>query len=384
MQRDKGIVGVVLVTCSVMSGLCRVLAQPLPTLGQGAPQYSYYRIPLHNVSPDLMAWWIDPDHNAKPALIVESERVAETYFRETGHAGKDALGSQNTTQPPKDVAQRRRRGLFALPSTVDLMVPAPAQKALLIHTTPDGLEKVQQIVHYLDLPLRQVEVEAQFVAVNRADAKAFWVVGIDTDSGMTIGNKASHYVPQFNFGFLRGKYHPTLDTLIGQGKAEVIAQRHFSIINNISVSFTSQSRLTDVSFEAKSQTGKVVAAVGAPTPANSGQYFLATRYKLTVTPTVNNDDTVTVRMQPLVNSVLTNTEASGEMPVGENQFFDSTAVVHDGDTIVLESLSALGNGGTTPAADPNQQLMIFITPHIGQPLTNQAEDDATQAKTVRP
>lgn len=384
MKRDKSIVGVVLLGCAIVSGSCQVSAQPLPMPEQATTRYNYYRIPLRNVPPDLMAWWLDPEHNAKPEMIVESERVMTEFFRRPGQPARDVLEGQNTTQQVKATNQEKpRRGLFALPDEVELMVPVPSQKALLVRATAEGAAKLKTIVKYLDMPLRQVEVEAQFVAVNREGAKTFGAteLDLDTDGGVTTGGQAIHYKPQFSFGFLSRNYHATLDTLMRAGKAQVVASHHFVTINNLSVSFTSETHLTDVRIEAKSQAGQVVAALGAPSPASSSPYFLATRYKLTLTPTINNDDTVTIRVQPRLNSVLTNQAGSGETPVGEEQSIDMTAIVQDGDTIVL---SGLDNEALDKLGNPHRQIMIFITPHMVQPLANRTEEDAAQPQTVEP
>lgn len=371
MRKGKSIIGVgaILVGCVVVNSASRVAAAPIPTTSTALPpgqeladaKYSYYRIPLRNVSPDLMAWWIDPQHNTKPELIKESERVvAEFFLLQQSQQGKYAPKGQNATQQTKDAGREKlRKGLFTLPATADLLVPVPAQSALLIHATAEGRAKLEKIVQYLDVPLRQIEIEAQLVAISREDTKVF---GLGMENG----------------GFLSKDYHLTLNTLIKQGKAQLIANPHFIATNNIALSDTTDTRLTDVTVEPKSKAAQFMGDVQATRSTAGSPFFIATRYKLTLTATVNNDDTVTLRVAPLVGSILTSAIGNGAIPVAGSQWIDTTAILHDGDTFVMSGLSIHGNEPPTP----EHQMMIFITPRIIRQATNQ--DAATQSQTTAP
>lgn len=430
---------------------------------------TYQYIKLRNVTPRMMAWWIDPAHNPKPLEILQSEENVRRFFDHRlalpaiggsanmnsnqaytpnfnspyGSAGDidpnnpNPAGSWNAggygqfPQPyTQDNAQfgfgggnnnnngggnnfggnnnnngggnnfggqnggrggggrnggRGGQGLFKLPKGIDSIVAVDPQNALLVYGTNAGLQQLQTIINYLDLPLRQVEIEAQFVDVGITDTNAF---GIDFSSSngpfsiSSTGNSSSSQAGSFNFSFVRNNFALTLNALIAQNRAKVVTAPRVTAINNLTAT------LTSASFTPVVTTGSI-AGIGGQVASNQTVTYVPAQTTLYVTPTINNDDTITVRMQPQVSST-SNPLPGTNAPFISQQFVDTTAVVHDGDTIALGGLRTknIVTGGTRIPIlssipiigalfrthnnnDSERELIIFVTARI----IRRADDD---------
>src|SRR5690606_36792941 len=114
------------------------------------------------------------------------------------------------------------------------------QNTLLVYGTAEGITQLRQIIDFLDRPIRQVEIEAQFVDVGTTDAKAF---GLNISSRITDDDDDSSVAS--NFGTLPsgsggtsltarfGSYQATLKALLSNKKARIVNSPRVTTLNNL-------------------------------------------------------------------------------------------------------------------------------------------------------
>ena len=168
------------------------------------------------------------------------------------------------------------------------------------------MKRLEELIDVLDQPLRQVELQAQFVEINGADIKLFCI-----DS-----------VGEGNVGFVRGNFTAKLNALIANGRAKVISAPRVTAINNMS------------------------ATMDAATPPTNGK---TPTWAYNFTPTINGDDTITILFQ----------DKNKPAEVKLNTIVN----VRDGDSIAL-SLGAIPQAaGATITPKSN---LVFVTARIVQ------------------
>ena len=233
-------------------------------------------------------------------------------------------------------------GVFELPEGVDSITAVDPQNALLVFSTQEGFSRLQDIVNFLDLPLRQVVIEAQFVAVNTNDTNS---LGIDfSGSNGPFNYNSSGFQPSppssggsFQLGFLRGNFQASLRALLQQNRAKVVTAPRILAINNLTATLSSNTSTPIV-------TTTTTTGIGGQVGQGNQIGFLTSGISLTVTPTINNDDTITVVLQPTVQQ---QTQIPGSaIPGVVEQTLQTVANVRDGDTVALGGLRTKNLGRT--------------------------------------
>lgn len=429
---------------------------PMPQLsgkGERAERKHRHNIRVRNVSASMMAYWIDPEHNAMPVQFQTSNGSQKGYgpqphaqpmvSPEVQRANRDnIIASFNPDSNPNSAfnpyTQQRTSaqvlsnaqfgggggqfgggggqfggggggqfggggggnnrggnnrggangGVFQLPEGVDQVVAIDPQNALLVFGTDEGVRELQDTIAFLDRPLRQVEIEAQFIAVSTADSNNF---GIDynTSQGNFNANANGFALTpgagssSFAVGFVRNNFQATLRALVAKNRAKLITAPRVTAINNLTASLI-QTTSTPFILSTAVQGG----GIGGGVAQGQQAFTVDTSIGLIVTPTINNDDTVTVLMQPqLQNQTPTNLG----IPATSSQSLQTIANVKDGETIALGGLrtkSITRSGDRIPllgdlpligslfrnrsAVDTETDLIIFLTARI----IRRADDDA--------
>ena len=275
-------------------------------------------VKIVNVPSAFIAYWLDPAHNLQPPMFV-NERMAKIAAGDMG------------------------KGVFVLPDGVESIVSVDAQNVVLITGTARAIGQVEDLIAVLDQPLRQVEIEAQFVELTAVDLRAFGIdfstsrASIDT---ATPGVASAPVQGAFQVGFVRNNFTARLNALVADGKAKIITAPRVTAINNLTATITS--------------TGKETVDGKSVDVTNS--------YR--ITPTINGDDTITVLFKITENE---NNEAgkSGR----------STIVnVRDGDTIALLNMVdaqfrtgdqiAVMDANNLRPTDPERVVVVFLTARI--------------------
>lgn len=360
---------------------------------------SYAMIKVHNVRPDIIAYWIDPAHHATPPEFLAAQRgiarqldphpvqsaVApgvmaqlqgsggyggynynpyasparpisygaynqfnQPYFRGSAQFG----GGRNNNNNNNRNGNNNSGGMLEAPKGIGTIVSIDAQNALLVYGTAEGVAQLRQIIDFLDRPIRQVEIEAQFVDIGTTAARAFGLSfssqASDDDSAImsnlgTIpsGQGGTSLTARF------GSYQATLKALVTNKKARIVNSPRVTTLNNLTAYLFSS---TSTPIVLSSSTSGIGGQVGSQQNA----FFLTTSIGLVVTPTINNDDTITVFLTPQVQ-VQTPVQTSSSGPSGDDddnsnsdtassipsftsQSLTTVATVKDGDTIVLGGL----------------------------------------------
>ena len=106
------------------------------------------QIHVSNVASNLMAYWLDPMHQPMPISIQMSEKNAGVLYR-TGIAVAAQPGNGKGPDNLK------------LPDGIQGLVSVDPQNVLRIRGTKAGIETLQKLVKDMDVPLNEVDIEAQ-------------------------------------------------------------------------------------------------------------------------------------------------------------------------------------------------------------------------------
>ena len=125
-------------------------------VGAGATEVQTVYIPLRNVPPSLMAYWLDPARQPMPVTLRSSL---------ANEGGVPTAIDELPRQPGNGKGPRDLR----LPDGVSELISVDPQNVLRARGTAAGLEALVKLVSQIDVPLGRVEIEAQIVEVAPAD-----------------------------------------------------------------------------------------------------------------------------------------------------------------------------------------------------------------------
>lgn len=312
-------------------------------LAPGSQRKSTRPIRVQNVPPSLIAFWLDPKNHPLPTRFGTKRNSLD-------------LAANPTSESP-----------FALPAGIDQIIAVDPQEVLLVIGTEAGIQNLAATVAFLDRPLRQVEIEAQWVQVSPEEARAF---GINYSASQGNFNAAANGFPPpvaagvFQVGFVRGNYTATLAQLVKQKRAKILTAPRITAINNFeSIINNFSASPAKISFQ--DDANRLAARF-------EGATQIGIEYVLAVTPTINNDNTVTVLMS--TSSKLKITTAAGDELISPQtrEALETIVNVRDGDTFALSGLSTLQAQLAPGTARASSNLLIFLTARI----VRRAEDDA--------
>jgi type II secretory pathway component GspD/PulD (secretin) len=307
-------------------------------------EWRYVRI--RNIKPSVMAWWLDPKHNPEPAIFANARR---NRIYNPIHETK--LGD---SKPTPAVTSELGPG-------VDKIIPVDPQNTLLILATEQGATHVKSLVTLLDRPFRQVEVEGLFIEMNNASTQ---------ELGITFNNKE-----EVALGSVRNNFRTILNKLVAENKVKILNAPRVTALNNLTVQLGSRAS-TPTTLGIQDENGKFQPLADSNVPGTS-QLFLQTATDFIVTPTINNDNTITLALSPSKTLRLAAVTPDKD---GETKFSDPIYVkqldgintvvnVRDGETIVLRGLPRTFFSTETPKAgeakpDHQKSLYLFVTPRI--------------------
>ena len=230
---------------------------------------------------------------------------------------------------------------------------------LIIVTSPRVIAEIQDIVAELDRPARQVMLEARIVEVSTDGLKR---LGIDWDllnrqgftfieenmSGTFSGDNLEEPGPLSeaqgvpntpgtndvwklrNFNRLPKVFRAFVDMLIRDGNARVLAQPKLVTLNGKEASMLSGQRIPYL-------VSQTVFAGGAAAPTQSVQRE-EVGIKLSITPLINADGYITVRIRPEVSSVTGFRGEQQDLPVVSTRQAETTVRLKDGSSVVIGGL----------------------------------------------
>lgn len=221
-------------------------------------------------------------------------------------------------QQPLNAPPRPQGGPWDLPTGVSRIIAVDPQNALLVYATAEGAARLAEAIHSLDRPLRQVEVEAQFVqVVPEAMAKAG--------------------IPDATKGFFRGNFAAALNTLMEAKKAKVI-----SAPRNITFDNTATAIKAEYGAPAIMDLNRSRNLLDSPTQktvenfVKSGSLTVFNSRTWLITPKINADDTVTLSADGYQKLELRGAPKTDEaIVIKQSEPISVTANLRDGETILI-------------------------------------------------
>ncbi len=335
---------------------------------QGAPAAAALvteTIGLRNVRPGIIAWWLDPAHQPEPIEFSQSR------------ANNKKIGVPNPKRAPGQEWNPggEKAAPIVLPAGVEIVEVRDRQNALVVRGTAQGIKELRTIVAYLDRPLQQVEVEAQFVEVGAVDAARLLA---EPEPVVEPESNSTHY--RASVRQVRPNFQNELKMLLAAKSAKLVNAPRLTTFNNMTA--TVQAMTTHLF------------SIGDPNaPRSKDEWSLVgieTGVRLTCTPTINRDGTVTLAMEsplPLQMSLIRGVDVKGKstvfFPYESKDRVQTVANIKDGGTIAIRGLERkivdIGGGKIAVPADfavpepegkergapkPERELLVFVTARV--------------------
>ncbi len=277
--------------------------------------------------------------------------------------------------------------------------------SIIVTSTPEGLLAAKKLVSEIDTKPEQVSIEAKIVEIQVGDTKDLgieWnlasnsgntIIGqsltntlnygansetqrdpaspLATGGGTGVSAPAQATVGSFLFGYMKSDLLLTARLSAAQvkGKAKILSQPRISTLNNM------EARIVVGGQIPYTQT-----TIGTGGVATTSTAFMTIGIQLLVTPTINADGRITMKINPNVSNVTRVTAIGPETTTKEAQ---TTVLVRNGETIVIGGLitqderkeaSQIPLLADLPVLgmffknyhDDNQktELIIFVTPYL--------------------
>lgn len=218
---------------------------------------------------------------------------------------------------------------------------------VIVTDTPQKLDEIRNVVSAFDTQQREVSIEAKIIQVVLSDK---FKMGIDwqaivsdwhgfnwqSDFDVLGGDTASPSDKRgkMSIGTISSDdYTILLEALETVGTTNILSSPRITVLNN------EEAKILVGSTEPFVTTTTTTPASGASTTAESVN-FIDVGVKLFVTPTIHNDDFITMKVKPEVSSVtrFLTTAQNNTIPVVETSEAETTVMVKDGVTIVIGGL----------------------------------------------
>lgn len=269
--------------------------------------------------------------------------------------------------------------------------------SVIVSDISDNIKKVVDMIKILDVPTPQVMIEAQIVSVNKDAFKELgitwnltktWTDAAGSDPSQTAGITGKQgSIDTTNIGLAPGlislgkvankagewtSLNATLGAIETKGKGKVLSSPKIATLNNQEASILSGKKVAYVS-SSNVTTGGTTQTVN----------FIDVGVKLTVTPSINLDKKITMKIHAEVSSIGNVPPGTTVPPPISTRTADTNILAADGETLVIgglideqatEDLSRVPFIGEIPIIGTlfthkstnttKTELLVFITPHI--------------------
>lgn len=272
------------------------------------------------------------------------------------------------------------------PGTGEVIIDERSGKAI-ISDLPKKMEKLKSLVKELDTETRQVYIETDIVEVTLNDT---FERGIDWEKifssrsldGLDFNGSFANSLITTAFQKIavgtvpRNNYIATLNFLEDYGDVKIISQPRIAVVNNEEANVMVGTR--------EAYTTGTVSTAGETAVTSETVEFIDVGIKLKVTPTINQEGFITMKIKPEVSSVSRTLETENSVvPIVQTSEASTTVKVKDGAMImiaglmkethsdevtgipVLSRIPLIGAlfGNRTKEIE-RSELVIFITPHL--------------------
>ncbi|MFH1441731.1 MAG: secretin N-terminal domain-containing protein [Candidatus Omnitrophota bacterium] len=266
---------------------------------------------------------------------------------------------------------------------------------------PENIAKIEKIIAAFDEKTPQVLIDAQIVEVS--PKKDEFSMGIDWNwwirkntriiSSLPAPALTSATAPIANslaFGLAatdpdaavdkQGQYKSVVEALRVIGQTKILSSPRIMVLNNQEAKIlvgTKEAYITSTTSQGGTGTTVTSQAVN----------FVDVGIKLYVTPTINRDNFITIKIRPEISSSeqkeITSQDQHTQIPIVTTSESESTIMIKDGTTIMMAGLKKdktiketqripiLGDipylgalFGNVKSESSKTELVIFITPHI--------------------
>jgi type II secretory pathway component GspD/PulD (secretin) len=278
--------------------------------------------------------------------------------------------------------------------TGELYVDERSSK-VIVSDLPNKMKKIRQMVKALDEPSRQVFIEAEIIQIELtkeyqrsinwerifqgAAAHGLNFIGtFPVSPSFTPSPSLDTDNLQISIGTLDSdNYSATMKLLETFGQAKVLSRPRIAVLNNQEAKVlvgTREAYITSTQSQAETTT-----------ITSESVEFIDVGVKLNLTPTINKDGFVTLKIKPEVSSVADTitTQAGSRIPIVKTSEAETVVKVKDGTMVMIAGLMEDTKRDDTTGipffakipiigglfgAKANQnkraELVVFITPHI--------------------
>ena len=224
---------------------------------------------------------------------------------------------------------------------------------LVVVTSPRVISQIEEIVQVMDVPARQVLLEARILEVSTGDAMQLginWddlnkqgVVVVEGGSGATARGAVPDSLPFFSAGggfksmwsfrdMSRQAFawQTTINLLIQTGKARLLANPKIATLNGREASILIGERIPFT------VTGTVFAGGAAAETRQVEKEEVG--IKLRITPLINADGYITTQITPEVSSVTGYKGVNNDLPVVATRQATTTVRLKDGNSVIIGGL----------------------------------------------
>ena len=270
----------------------------------------------------------------------------------------------------------------------------PRTNTLFIRDTPTRLEEARKLIKQIDVPVRQVMIEARFVSagdsftrtlggkLNYSGPKSGVGLGVDN---LRVGNaQANVNLPDVNFGAGTGSL--TFALFNAAATKTLRLELTASELDGKTKNIASPRVVTADQVEASISSGTEIPYQQATSSGATSIAFKDATLSLKVTPQITPDDHINMKLD--VNQDTVGTIFSGVPSINTKQV-STQVLVDNGGTVVVggvftqdfsDSVQKVPLLGDVPIigwlfkedlkTDNKQELLIFITPKIMQDALN--------------
>jgi len=287
------------------------------------------------------------------------------------------------------------------------VIPNPLDNTLLIQATPQEWAQIKNVVQQIDIPPRQVLIEAKVYEIDLTGALSAGVEAYVQKRGPSSdrawsGNSNLNFSPGLNLsaGLLVGQARELLSFLQATEtttKARVISAPSIIATDSIEASINVGQSVPTLSSVAASGV-----QVGGTTAFANNISNVDTGVKLNITPRINASGVVTLKIDQDISAPTpppTGVNVPGNTPSFSQRNVKTQVTIQDGDTIsiggiIQESDSTTSSGspflhripvlglafGNKSRSTSRTELIVFLTPHVIYD-TNQLAEATEELKT---
>jgi general secretion pathway protein D len=284
------------------------------------------------------------------------------------------------------------------------VIPNPFDNTLLIQGTPQEYEQINSLLRQLDVPPRQVLIDAKIYEVDLSGAFSAGVSSYlqQKDTGGTLSRVLNATSGAGGLGLSVGALVLKSHELLGVLQTSEVTQNARvisapSIIATDSIPATMNVGQSVPMLTSQAVVGGVTA--GGSSPFASTVSNVSTGVTLSITARVNSSGVVTMMINQQVSSPISPSTGGIQSPSFSNRSFSTQLTVQDGDTVaiggfiqetsgisssgvpLLHRIPILGAAfGSKSTNKARTELIVFLTPRVIYD-TNQISDATDEIKS---